>query len=120
MIEKENSVAKIIEGSFRFMVETYIHVPEIIAFIFLMDHDHNFEPPKEVKDKFLKIGNNLLELGKNTGEISGKINAEDVIVIVFGLPVKLVELRRKEVFTTDTLGEKDVKNMVGICMKALG
>ena len=119
LIEKENRIESILEGSFRFLVDTFTHVPEMIAFIFLMDHDHDFEQPKEVSDNFLSIGKKLLKIGFDSGEISKLRNVEDVIMITFGLPVKLVELRRKQIVTKNPLGEADIKNLVEICLKAL-
>jgi len=119
LIEKENRVDSILEGSFRFLADTFTNVPEMIAFIFLMDHDHDFEQPKEVSGNFLSIGKKLLKIGFDSGEICKSRNVEDVIMITFGLPVKLVELRRKQIVTKNPLGESDIKNLVEVCMKAL-
>lgn len=119
LLETEDKIEKILEGSFRFMMETFIHVPEMIAFIFLMDHDHNFNNPKEVGENFKKIGKELMLLGHKTGEINKQRGVEDIIMITFGLPIKLVELRRKKVVTERPLDENDIQNLVNICLNAL-
>jgi len=119
LLESERKISKIIEGSFRFMVETYTHVPEMIAFIFLMDHDHNFNLPKEVGKSFYTIGEKIKEIGHKSGEISKDRDIEDIIMVVFGLPVKLVELRRKGIVTNKPFSEKDIQNMVNITLNAL-
>ena len=119
IIEKKDSIAEILKGSFNFMAETYNQVPEVIAFIFLMDHDHNFNQPQEVKKNFLEIGKKFLLIGNQSGEINEKLGVEDVIMITFGLPVKLVEMRRKGMVTNKVLDEEDIDNIVNICLKAL-
>ncbi len=119
LIEKEDSIATILKGSIDFLVCTLNEAAETILFIFIMDHDFNFEYPLSVKNNFVKIGQKLWAKGIQTGEIGNKRDAEDVLAICFGIPIKMLELRRKAFFTDEPLSETDIDNMVDICLKAL-
>jgi AcrR family transcriptional regulator len=119
LIDREESVAAILKGSMSFLVDTISEAPEIILFIFIMDHDFNFEYPLSVKNNFLKIGQKIWAKGIKTKEVGMQRDAEDVVAISFGIPIKMLELRRKSFFTDEPLNETDIDNMVDICLKAL-
>jgi len=119
LIEKEKKVSDILKGSIDFLVCTINEAPEIILFIFIMDHDFNFEYPEIVKNNFVKIGQKLWAKGIQTGEISNKRDVEDVLAITFGIPIKMLEIRRKAFISDELLNETDINNIVEICLKAL-
>ena len=119
LIESENRISDIIKKSFAFLAETGKHTPEVTAFIFIMDHDHNFDFPEDVKDNFIKIGQKLWDKGIQTGEINNKRNVEDVLTITFGLPVKMLEMRRKGIISNKSISASDIENMVDMCLNAL-
>ena len=119
LIEKEAKVSDILKGSIDFLVCTINEAPEVILFIFIMDHDFNFEYPEIVKNSFVKIGQKLWAKGIQTGEISNKRDVEDVLAITFGIPIKMLEMRRKAFISDELLNETDINNMVDICLKAL-
>jgi len=66
LIEKEKKVSDILKGSIDFLVCTINEAPEIFLFIFIMDHDFNFEYPEIVKNNFVKIGQKLWAKGIQT------------------------------------------------------
>ncbi len=119
LIDNENSIKSILAKSFQFLADTTSETPEITAFIFIMDHDHNFEFPKIVKENFVKVGQKLWTKGIHTNEISDKRSIEEVLAISFGLPIKMLELRRKNIITNNPLSPKDIENMVEISLNAL-
>jgi len=119
LIESENKISDILKKSFAFLADTSKHTPEVTAFIFIMDHDHNFEFPKDVKENFIKIGQKLWAKGIQTGEISNKRNVEDVLTITFGMPVKMLEMRRKGIISDKLINASDIENMVDMCLNAL-
>ena len=119
LIEKEEKIADILKGSIEFLVCTMKDAPEIILFIFIMDHDFNFEYPEIVKSNFAKIGQKLWAKGIQTGEIGNNRDVEDVLAITFGIPVKMLEIRRKAFISDKLLNAVDINNMVDICLKAL-
>ena len=119
LIENEARVSDIIKGSIDFLVCTIKDAPEVILFIFIMDHDFNFEYPEIVKSNFVKIGQKLWAKGIQTGEIGNNRDVEDVLAITFGIPIKMLEMRRKAFISDELLNKTDINNMVDICLKAL-
>ena len=119
LIENEKDVKNVLHKSLKFLSATTVEAPEITAFIFIMDHDHNFDFPEVVKKDFVKIGQRLWAKGIQTGEINNKRNIEDVLAISFGIPVKILEMRRKGVVSKEQISEKDISNIVDMCLNAL-
>jgi len=118
-INKSVSVADVLLSSFNFLAGTIAESPEVIAFIFIMDHDHSFDFPDIVRKNFEKIGQMVWAKGIQTGEINNKRTIEEVLAITFGLPVKMLEMRRRNIISDKALNEQDIKNMVEICLNAL-
>ena len=119
LINTETKISEILKKSFQFLADTSAETPEITAFIFIMDHDHNFDFPNEIKENFVKIGQQIWAKGIQTGEINNKRNVEDVLTITFGVPVKMLEMRRKGIISDKPLSLSDIENMVEMCLKAL-
>jgi len=119
LIESENKISEILKKSFQFLADTSSETPEKTAFIFIMDHDHNFAFPEVIKDNFVKIGQKLWAKGIQTGEISNKRSIEDVLTITFGMPVKMLEMRRKGIISNKPLSLHDIENIVEMCLNAL-
>lgn len=118
-ISKSENVSDVLLSNFKFLTETIAEAPEVIAFIFIMDHDHSFDFPDTVRKNFEKIGQMIWAKGIQTGEINNKRTVEEVLAIIFGLPVKMLEMRRKNIITDNALNEHDIDSMVEICLNAL-
>ncbi len=119
LIESEDKILNILTNSFKFLADTSTKTPEITAFIFIMNHDHNFDFPEIVKNNFVKIGQQLRTKGIQTGEINHKRSVEDVLTITFGMPVKMLEMRRKNIISDKPISSADIENMVSMCLNAL-
>jgi len=118
-IAREKKLDAILLSTFNFLRYSLIEDPDTIAFIFIMDHDHSFDFPDEVRQGFREIGSKLKDLGHSTGEISKSLNEEDIIAIVFGLPIKYMEMRRKDIVNKEPFTEKEINSIVKICKNAL-
>lgn len=118
-IRKEASVMNVLLASYQFLNETVREDSNTIAFIFIMDHDHSFEFPDEVRQGYRAIGGELHEMGSRTKEISEERSIEEIIAIVFGMPIKLIEMRRKAIVKNDPISERDINMLVDICLKSL-
>lgn len=118
-IDREKSLDAVLYSAFSFLSEALKEDPFTIAFIFIMDHDHSFEFPDEIRQGFKEIGKKLKQLGTESGAISPKLNEEDILAIVFGLPIKYMEMRRKSIITDEPLNDEQLKTIVGICRNAL-
>ena len=118
-INKSKKISDVLLTSFKFLVDTINEAPEVIAFIFIMDHDHSFDFPESVRRNFEKIGQMVWAKGIQTGEINNKRTVEEVLAITFGLPVKMLEMRRKNIISDKALNERDIDSMVEICLNAL-
>ena len=118
-ISKNEKVADVLLSSFQFLAGTIAESPEVIAFIFIMDHDHSFEFPDIVSKNFEEIGQKVWAKGIQTAEINNKRTIEEVLAVTFGIPIKMLEMRRKNMISDKALSEQDIENMVEICLKAL-
>jgi AcrR family transcriptional regulator len=118
-LAKEKKLDAILFSTFNFLRQSLIEDSDTIAFIFIMDHDHSFDFPDEVRQGFREIGSKLKALGYSTGEISKSLNEEDIIAIVFGLPIKYMEMRRKNIVSNKAFTETDMNLIVKICKNAL-
>lgn len=118
-IDREKTLNAVLYVTFRFLSQTLKDDPDTMAFIFIMDHDHSFEFPDEIRQGFIEIGERLKQLGLESGDISQKLNEEDILAIVFGLPIKYMEMRRKSIITNKQFSDDDINTIVGICRNAL-
>ena len=118
-IDKEESLDEVLFSTFSFLSQMLKNDPDTMAFIFIMDHDHSFEFPDEIRQGFKEIGEKLKQLGIENGDISWKLNEEDILAIVFGLPIKYMEMRRKSIISNKPFTDKDINTLVSICRNAL-
>ena len=118
-IDKEESLDEVLFSTFSFLSQMLKNDPDTMAFIFIMDHDHSFEFPDEIRQGFKEIGEKLKQLGIESGDISRKLNEEDILAIVFGLPIKYMEMRRKSIISNKPFTDKDINTLVSICRNAL-
>jgi len=118
-INREQKLDAVLHATFGFLSQALKEDPDTIAFIFIMDHDHSFEFPDEIRQGFREIGKKLKQLGLKSGDISKKLNEEDIIAIVFGLPIKYMEMRRKSIITSKAFSDADINTIIGICKNAL-
>ncbi len=118
-INESENISEVLFSSFKFLVDTINEAPEVIAFIFIMDHDHSFDFPDIVRRNFEKIVQMLWAKGIQTGEINNKRTVEEVLAITYGLPVKMLEMRRKNIISDEPLNKQDINNIVEICLNAL-
>ena len=118
MKESEN-ISEVLFSSFKFLVDTINEAPDVIAFIFIMDHEHSFDFPDIVRKDFEKIGQLLWAKGIHTGEINTKRTVEQVLAVTYGLPIKMLEMRRKKIISDEPLSKQDIDNIVEICLNAL-
>jgi len=118
-IDKEESLDEVLFSTFSFLSQMLKNDPDTMAFIFIMDHDHSFEFPYEIRQGFKEIGEKLKQLGIESGDISRKLNEEDILAIVFGLPIKYMEMRRKSIISNNPFTDKDINTLVSICRNAL-
>ncbi len=118
-IDKEESLDEVLFSTFSFLSQMLKNDPDTMAFIFIMDHDHSFEFPDEIRQGFKEIGEKLKQLGIENGDISRNLNEEDILAIVFGLPIKYMEMRRKSIISNKLFTDKDINTLVSICRNAL-
>jgi len=118
-IRKNQSVKDVLVVAFEFLNEAVHENQNTIAFIFIMDHDHSFEFPDEIRVGFRTIGNEVQKMGLKTSEIHADRTIEEIIAIMFGLPIKLIEMRRKNIIHSQPISKQDVDSLVNICMNAL-
>ena len=118
-IDKQESLDEVLFSTFSFLSQMLKNDPDTMAFIFIMDHDHSFEFPDEIRRGFKEIGEKLKQLGIENGDISWKLNEEDILAIVFGLPIKYMEMRRKSIISNKPFTDKDINTLVSICRNAL-
>ncbi|RLD75756.1 MAG: hypothetical protein DRJ10_14705 [Bacteroidetes bacterium] len=118
-LNTSENISGVLRSSFNFLVDTINEAPEVIAFIFMIDHDHSFDFPDIVRKNFEKIGQMIWAKGIQTAEINNKRTIEEVLAITFGLPVKMLEMRRKNIISDKALNEQDIDSMVEICLNAL-
>ena len=118
-LEREKTLDAVLYNTFGFLSQALKEDPDTMAFIFIMDHDHSFEFPDEIRQGFREIGEKLKQLGFERGDISKKLNEEDILAIVFGLPIKYMEMRRKSIITGKPFTDEDINTIVGICKNAL-
>ncbi len=118
-INENKKISSLLFSSFKFLLETISESPEVIEFIFIMNHDHNFNFPDMVRKNYEKIGHMMWAKGLQTGEINNKRTVEEVLAITFGLPLKMLEMRRRNIISNKQLNEQDINSFVEICLNAL-
>ncbi len=57
-----------------------------------------------------------VDLFENTND---ELNEEDILAIVFGLPIKYMEMRRKSIINNKAFTDEDIIRIVDICRNAL-
>lgn len=96
-----------------------IERPTDVKFLYVLMHDYNFQVDVEQRKIIKQIILQLLEKGKESGEISDLVHEEEVFNMVITYPIVFINLRLKNFFGNSTWNTEDQSRIVEFCTKAL-
>lgn len=119
LLEKEKSILNVFDGIISFLLNLSKDEPYAITFTHMLVYDHEFEYPKSRHDAIGQISKDILELGKNTGEISQNMREIDILLSILTIPVKFIEYSKKGYHEKDSNLEEEKIHLTNMCMNAL-
>lgn len=119
LMDTHSSVKKVMEILIKEFFTMGIERPTDVKFLYVLMHDYNFQVDVEQRKIIKQIILQLLEKGKESGEISDLVHEEEVFNMVITYPIVFINLRLKNFFGNSTWNTEDQSRIVEFCTKAL-
>lgn len=118
-IKKQNSVKDILSVFIERIYNIAQKEPQNISFAHKLLSDFSFDLPKAFKQNVSKICNEVIKIGKRTGEIDPQITNEILYAVIVGGTFNFINIRLRDIFDAESFKQKDVKNTVQLLLKTL-
>ncbi|NMB66080.1 MAG: TetR/AcrR family transcriptional regulator [Spirochaetes bacterium] len=93
--------------------------PDLVRFLQLLVFDRTFNIPEMRIQKTREQCKQILKKGIYTGEISKIYTPEDIYIVYFAIPFKLLEHRLSKNNGKNNFNNYDIERVTEICIKAL-
>jgi len=94
-------------------------VPDLVRFLLMLVFDRTFNIPAMRLNKTREQCRQILKKGIDNGEIADGYSPEDVYIVYFSIPFKLLENRLEKTTAYRAFTDADVKRVSDMCIKAL-
>ena len=118
-ISTSASVSEFARLFVRYMFLKAGEFPSVVRFLLLLVFDQTFNLPAMRRDKTREQCKRILMKGVETGEIDRKYTPEDVYIVYFSIPFKLLEHRLENSTNPRSITEGDIERVSEMCVKAL-
>jgi TetR/AcrR family transcriptional regulator, repressor of fatR-cypB operon len=114
-----HSISDIFEQLIRLLFEIANKQPERVKFLFVLMHDYNFTIQDNQRKRIFDLCKRIKDKGLLTKEISKSTDEEEIFLLGFTYPIEVINLRFKKIFNHTELGEKEIKRVLNVCIKAI-
>lgn len=119
LLSSKPSVQEIFSRLARTIFDMALHEPERIKFLYVLMHDYNFIIQENQRTRIASLCKAVKENGQESGDFHPEVTEEDIYLMGVVYPIQLINLRFKNFFHQTQLGEKEIANVVRICLNSL-
>ena len=93
LIQQNDRIENIVEGIIGFILESANTNPHRIKFVIMLLNDFSIPNKPSVREQILRIGETLIEKGRESGSIRNEITVEDFYIALVGIPLQYLATR---------------------------
>lgn len=93
LIRQNDRIENIVEGIIGFILESANTNPHRIKFVIMLLNDFSIPNKPSVREQIIRIGETLIEKGRESGSIRNEITVEDFYIALVGIPLQYLATR---------------------------
>ena len=93
LIQQNDRIENIVEGIIGFILESANTNPHRIKFVIMLLNDFSIPIKPSVREQIIRIGETLIEKGRESGSIRNEITVEDFYIALVGIPLQYLATR---------------------------
>lgn len=114
-----NTVTDLVAAFMHKVYASAVEEPEAIEFYHKMLSDFSFEIPEINRVEIVELCNEILQMGKQNGEIAPTVTAEQFFAIVIGGTLQFINIRLRAIFNSKSFTSEDVVHNIEFILKTL-
>ena len=119
IIASSSTVSEFAKQFISYMFNRANELPDLVKFLLLLVFDRTFNIPAMRLNKTREQCRQILKKGIDNGEIADGYSPEDVYIVYFSIPFKLLENRLEKATAYRAFTDADVNRVSDMCIKAL-
>lgn len=114
-----NTVTELVQSFIHKVYVSAVEAPETIGFYHKMLSDFSFEIPEINRVEIVELCDEILQMGKQNGEIVPTVTAEQFFAIVIGGTLQFINIRLRAIFSSKSFTSEDVELNIEFILKTL-
>ncbi|MFZ4401668.1 MAG: TetR/AcrR family transcriptional regulator [Bacteroidales bacterium] len=119
LINNNHGILEIFEQIIRSLITLAKDEPERIKFLFVLMHDYNFNLIENQRERIYNLCQKINEIGLKKNQIRQDVTAEEIYLMGVAYPIQFINLRLKNFFNNSSLGEKEINEVLKLCINSL-
>ncbi|MEI6697001.1 MAG: TetR/AcrR family transcriptional regulator [Bacteroidota bacterium] len=119
LLNENHTVWEIFEHLIKTLLTQAIEEPDRIKFLFVLMHDYNFNLIDSQRERIFELCRQIKELGLAKQQLRTDVTEEEIYLMGVAYPIQFINLRLKKFFKQSALGEKEIKEVLNICINSL-
>ncbi len=119
LLNENQTVWEIFEHLIKSLLTQAIEEPDRIKFLFVLMHDYNFNLIDSQRERIFELCRQIKELGLAKQQLRTDVTEEEIYLMGVAYPIQFINLRLKKFFKQSALGEKEIKEVLNICINSL-
>jgi AcrR family transcriptional regulator len=118
LLEQHQWVSLFLRSAIAFWVQMAREEPQRFSFLYQMENAFSEQGPSEADETARHLARRIKSLGDGTGEINPSTTPEQIYLLLFGLPQRLIVLRQRALFHADGPTKADVEYLTSVMLIA--
>ncbi len=119
LLDELHSVWEIFEHLIRSLINMAKHQPDRIKFLFVLMHDYNFNLVESQRERIFELCKRIKEIGLSKNQLRQGVTEEEIYLVGVTYPIQFINLRLKSFFNQTNLGEKEINEVLTLCINSL-
>ena len=119
LLDELHSVWEIFEHLIRSLINLAQQQPDRIKFLFVLMHDYNFNLIDRQRERIFELCKRIKEIGLSKNQLRQGVTEEEIYLVGVTYPIQFINLRLKSFFNQTELGEKEINEVLTLCINSL-
>lgn len=117
-LEESDSLTDFLLSLLGYLVQLSQEQRAVFDYLFIHGHRPGAPTPVEILERHRAFTRSIRDKGVASGELHDRLDVERISFMLFALPVRLICMRREQLFHAQPIGRDDLEYMAGVMLMA--
>ena len=119
LLDELHTVWEIFEHLIRSLITLSRDQPNRIKFLFVLMHDYNFNLVESQRERIFELCKRIKEIGLEKNQLRKDVTEDELYLMGVAYPIQFINLRLKGFFNNTELSDKEVTEVLTLCINSL-